>query len=184
MTVGGKPENLTNDKYLDTDPAWSPDGNQLVYSSDKGGKLLQLWIRDLKTGQDRQLTNMTTQPMGATWSPDGKRIAFFDVDGMWRAASISVVDVATGKVTKIHSSLFGPGTPTWSPDGKRDRHRHGVALFEKLSRRHQSDSDDVSATAPSERRQMVRARAQSLDRFPRRLRSGLVAGRQENGRDL
>ena len=57
--------------------------------------------------------------MGATWSPDGTRIAFFDVDGMWRAASLSVVDVATGKVTKIHNSLFGPGTPTWSPDGKR-----------------------------------------------------------------
>ena len=117
MPIGGKPENITKDRYLDTDPAWSPDGNQLVYSSDKGGGLLQLWIRDMKTGRDRQLTNMTTQPMGATWSPDGKRIAIFDVDGMWRAASVSVVDVATGKVTKIHNSLFGPGTPTWSPDG-------------------------------------------------------------------
>lgn len=119
MTIGSKPENVTKDKYLDTDPAWSPDGNQLVYSSDKDGNLLQLYIRDLKTGRDRQLTHLTTQPMGAVWSGDGKRIAFFDVDGMWRAASVSVVDVATGKVTKIHASLFGPGNPTWSPDGKR-----------------------------------------------------------------
>lgn len=119
MTIGSKPENITKDKYLDANPAWSPDGNQLVYSSDKGGNLLQLWIRDLRTGQDRQLTHMTTQPMGAAWSHDGKRIAFFDVDGMWRAASVSVVDVATGKVTKIHRSLFGPGDPTWSPDDKR-----------------------------------------------------------------
>ncbi len=119
MSLGGKPENITRDKYLDTDPAWSPDGNQLVYSSDKGGALLQLWIRDMKTGKDRQLTNITTQPQGATWSPDGKRIAFFDVDGMWRAASVSVVDVANGKVTRIHDSLFGPGIPAWSPDGKR-----------------------------------------------------------------
>ncbi len=118
-TIGGKPENITKDKYLDTDPAWSPDGNQLVYSSDRGGALLQLWVRDMRTGQSRQLTNITTQPQGATWSPDGKRIAFFDVDGMWRAASVSVVDVATGKVTKIHNSLFGPGIPAWSPDGKR-----------------------------------------------------------------
>jgi len=119
MTIGSKPENITKDKYLDTDPAWSPDGNQLVYSSDKGGNLLQLYIRDLKTGQDRQLTHLTTQPMGAVWSDDGKRIAFFDLDGMWRAAGVSVVDVQTGKVTKIHASLFGPGNPTWSPDGKR-----------------------------------------------------------------
>jgi Tol biopolymer transport system component/imidazolonepropionase-like amidohydrolase len=119
MNIGGKPENITKDKYLDTDPAWSPDGSQLVYSSDKGGNLLQLWIHDMKTGQERQLTHMSTQPQGASWSPDGKRIAVFDVDAMWRAASVSVVDVATGKVTKIHNSLFGPGMPTWSPDGKR-----------------------------------------------------------------
>jgi Tol biopolymer transport system component len=115
----GKPENLTKDAALDTEPAWSPDGSRLVYSSDKGGGLLQLWVRDLKTGQDRQLTSLTTQPMGATWSPDGTRIAFLEVDGVWRRASVSVVDVASGKVTKIHDSLFGPGTPTWSPDGAR-----------------------------------------------------------------
>src|SRR5579883_451944 len=119
MSIGGKPENLTHDKYLDTDPAWSPDGNQLVYSSDKGGHLLELWIRDLRTSQDRQLTALNTQPMGATWSPDGRRIAFFDVDGMWRAASLSIVDVASGEVTKVHNSLFGPGDPSWSPDGTR-----------------------------------------------------------------
>ncbi len=119
MNVGGKPENITLDRFLDTDPSWSPDGSQLAYSSDKGGDLLQLWIRDMKTGQTRQLTHMATQPQGASWSPDGKRIAVFDVDAMWRAASVSVIDVATGKVTKIHDSLFGPGMPTWSPDGKR-----------------------------------------------------------------
>ncbi len=119
MPVGGAAENLTKDRFLDTDPAWSPDGTKLVYSSDKGGALLQLWIRDMTTGQERQLTRLTTQPQGATWSPDGTRIAFFDVDGMWRRATVSVVDVASGVVTNIHDSLFAPGTPTWSPDGTR-----------------------------------------------------------------
>jgi Tol biopolymer transport system component len=119
MTIGGKPENITKDRFLDTDPEWSPDGKQLVYSSDKGGNHLQLRIYDFATRQDRQLTNMATQPQGATWSPDGKRIAFFDVGGVWRSASVSVVDVATGTVTKIHNTLNAPGMPTWSPDGKR-----------------------------------------------------------------
>jgi len=118
MPVGGKPENITKDKYLDTDPAWSPDGSQLVYSSDKGGGLLQLWIRNMKTGRDRQLTHMTTQPQGATWSPDGRKIAFFDVNAMWRESNVSVIDVASGQVAKVHDSLFAPGTPTWSADGK------------------------------------------------------------------
>src|SRR5262249_2370685 len=58
MPIGGKPQNLTNDRSFDTDPAWSPDGSQLAYSSDKGGGLLQIWIRDMRTGQSRQLTKM------------------------------------------------------------------------------------------------------------------------------
>jgi Tol biopolymer transport system component len=119
MPVDGKPLNVTKDQALDTDPAWSPDGSQLVYSSDKDSDHLQLWIRDMRTGQSRKVTSLTTQPQGATWSPDGKRIVFFNVDGMWRVAQMSVLDVATGAVTKIHDSLAQPGTPTWSPDGKR-----------------------------------------------------------------
>jgi Tol biopolymer transport system component/imidazolonepropionase-like amidohydrolase len=118
MPVGGKPVNITSDAALDTDPAWSPDGTQLAYSSDKDSEHLQLWIRDMKTGQSRRVTNMTTQPQGAAWSPDGKRIAFFNVDGMWRVAEMSVLDVATGTVTKLHDSLPQPGAPTWAPDGK------------------------------------------------------------------
>jgi Tol biopolymer transport system component len=114
-----KPVNLTKDAALDTDPSWSPDGSQLVYSSDKDSDHLQLWIRDMRSGAARKVTSLTTQPQGATWSPDGKRIVFFDVDGMWRVAQMSVLDVATGTVTKIHESLAQPGTPTWSPDGKR-----------------------------------------------------------------
>jgi Tol biopolymer transport system component len=119
MPVGGKPVNITKDAALDTDPAWSPDGAQLAYSSDKDSEHLQLWIRDMKTGQSRAVTNLTTQPQGASWSPDGKRIAFFNVDGMWRVAQISVLDVASGAVTRVHDELPQPGMPAWSPDGKR-----------------------------------------------------------------
>ncbi len=119
MPVGGKPVNLTKDAALDTEPAWSPDGSQLAYSSDKDSEHLQLWLRDMKSGRSRRLTELTTQPQGAAWSPDGTRIAFFNVDGMWRVAQMSVIDVATGKVTKVHDTLPQPGAPAWSPDGKR-----------------------------------------------------------------
>ena len=139
MSLGGKPENITRDRYLDTDPAWSPDGNQIVYSSDRGGGLLQLWIRDFKTGQDRQLTRLTTQPTSATWSPDGRRIVFQEVDGMWRRAALSVLDVTTGRVTRIHDSLFGPGTPTWSADGSRI----ALAMVSPYSARYREGTNQV-----------------------------------------
>lgn len=115
---GGTPENLTRDGAMDMDVAWSPDGKSLAYSSDKGGGLMQLWVRNLTSGKDRQLTTMDNQPLGAAWSPDGKRIAFIDVDGRWGTAGVCVVDVATGTVTRIHKTLEQPGKPSWSADGK------------------------------------------------------------------
>ena len=75
----------------------------------------------MKSGSGRQVTRITTQPQGASFSPDGKRIVFFNVDGMWRVAEMSVLDLASGTVTKIHDSLPQPGTPTWSPDGAHRR---------------------------------------------------------------
>lgn len=117
--TGGRPTNLTQDAALDTDPAWSPDGSSLVYSSDRESPHLQLWVRDMKSGVARKVTTLTTQPQGATFSPDGRRIVFFNVDGMWRVAEMSILDLDSGKVTKIHDTLPQPGTPTWSPDGRR-----------------------------------------------------------------
>ena len=116
---GGTPVNVTKDAALDTDPSWSPDGASLVYSSDKDSPHLQLWIHNLKTGVSQKITNIATQPQGASFSPDGKRIAFFNVDGMWRVAEMSILDIESGRITKIHDSLPQPGTPTWSPDGRR-----------------------------------------------------------------
>lgn len=115
---GGTPTALTRDGSMEADPAWSPDGTRLAYSSDKGGGLMQLWLRDLKTGVDRRLTSLATQPLGAAWSPDGSTIAFLDYDGFFGTAGLMLVDVATGETTRLQKTLPQPGNPTWSPDGR------------------------------------------------------------------
>lgn len=117
--AGGSPVNLTKDAALDTDPSWSPDGSSLVYSSDKDSAHLQLWIHNFKTGVSQKVTNIATQPQGASFSPDGRRIVFFNVDGMWRVAEMSILDIESGRIRRIHESLPQPGTPTWSADGTR-----------------------------------------------------------------
>lgn len=121
MPVGQAPANLTRDAALDADPAWSPDGRYIAWASDRAddGTLLDLWIHDTETGENRRLTTEPTSAMAPAWSPDGREIAYLDVDGIWRAASVWVVEVATGRTRKIHDQMFGPGAPTWSPDGQR-----------------------------------------------------------------
>jgi Tol biopolymer transport system component len=115
---GSAPQNLTRDHAKDEDPAWSPDGSKLVWSSDRGGGLPQLWIRDMASGEARQLTTLDLQPLEAVWSQDGTRVAFIAADGMWGTARLGVVEVASGKVTWLSPTLGQPGRPTWAADGK------------------------------------------------------------------
>src|SRR5262249_10853301 len=55
--AGAAPKRLTDDVFVDTDPAWSPDGTKLAFSSDRAGGM-DVWVRDLKTGSDRRMSSL------------------------------------------------------------------------------------------------------------------------------
>jgi Tol biopolymer transport system component len=113
MGIGAPPQPLTRDHWWKSDPAWSPDGRLLSYSTDRAGKL-DIWLRDLATGADRQLTNLPgAAAVSGSWSRDGTMLAFLDQTG-----AVHTVDVATGDVQQIFAATFEPGRPTWSPDGR------------------------------------------------------------------
>ena len=137
MTIGSAPMRMTNDRFLDGDPAWSPDGKKLAFTTDRGGSV-DVWVRDLDRKSDRRLTTAGTSDMLPTWSHDGKQIAFVSINALF-TGEIQVVDVQSGAITKVHDNVFGPSEPQWSPDNSRmmfaglkrysDRFREGINEF-------------------------------------------------------
>ncbi|RAK52215.1 LpqB family beta-propeller domain-containing protein [Phenylobacterium deserti] len=112
LDIGDKARPLVNDGFWTCDPAWSPDGRSLAYSTDRGGKL-DIWVRDMASGAERQLTRHKDAAVSGAWSRDGRAIAFLDQNG-----SLHVVEVASGQVRQVFGALWEPGRPSWSADGK------------------------------------------------------------------
>lgn len=69
---------LTHAKGYDAEATLSPDGNKMIYTSDKDGDI-DLYIMNLKTGKEKRFTNTLGYDGGAWFSPDGKKI-------IWRAS--------------------------------------------------------------------------------------------------
>jgi Tol biopolymer transport system component/imidazolonepropionase-like amidohydrolase len=104
MPIGGTARKLTNDRFVEMDPTWSPDGRSIAFSSDRDGTM-DLWVRDVASGTDKKVASQATK---ASWAPRGNEIAYINADG---ALAI------TGRSAPIHGRTFETGRPTWAPEG-------------------------------------------------------------------
>jgi len=74
-TEGTRHRPLTSGNDNNYSPTWSPDGDRLLYVSNRSGST-EMHIRWMDTGENAKITNLTESPGGITWSPDGEQIAF------------------------------------------------------------------------------------------------------------
>ena len=96
---------------LDCNPAISPDGESIAYSSDHSGSF-ELFVKSLAPGaRDIQLTTDGQQNFDPAWSPDGKRIAYYSM----KRHGIFVMPAMGGVAKQLTD--FG-SHPAWSPDGQ------------------------------------------------------------------
>ena len=66
---------LTTGNQSDRSPRWSPDGEKILFLSNRDGKS-QVYLRWLNTGAEAKISNLNHTPRNLTWSPDGRWIAF------------------------------------------------------------------------------------------------------------
>ena len=74
-TDGANLINLTNHPAEDRSPAWSPDGRQIAFNSNRDGNT-EIYVMNADGTNPINLTNHPAEDRGPAWSPDGMQIAF------------------------------------------------------------------------------------------------------------
>lgn len=116
--------NLTNSpEAIDDDADWSPDGQQLAFTShsvnDNHQNSITAEIYTINpngAGTPLRLTNNVEEERAPSWSPDGARICFMCRRG-GPDFEICVMNAdGTGQV-QLTNNPVPDATPSWSPDG-------------------------------------------------------------------
>jgi serine/threonine protein kinase len=114
----GKEESLMAEPQAYSHPRISPDGTRVALSIG-GDKNTNIWIWDLARKAFTRLTFDETADLFPLWTPDGKRIAFYEAGaGKWGIYS-KAAD-GTGKIELWGSIPFGAIflPSSWSSEGK------------------------------------------------------------------
>ena len=100
------------------DPAWSPDGNWLLYSAHgSAGAGLDLWKLDINHSSSSpvRLTDMQGDDFQPSWSPDGQEIAFTHLDNPDAANRVYLM-AQDGSQPHALSTVNNENYPVWLPE--------------------------------------------------------------------
>ena len=115
---------LTYDSGSTKEPAISPDGKLVAYTSDRNGEgNLDIWVQNIATGDRARLAVDPSDDNEPSFSPDGSKVVFHsDRDG----GGIYTVAVLGGELKLIAKTGRGP---RYSPDGQRIVYWVGESYF-------------------------------------------------------
>jgi len=110
-----QPAWLTRGFSTDRQPAFSPDGEWVTFSSDRGGNL-DLWKISLRDGSVRRITDDEADDWDPAFTPDGKRL-------VWSSNRSGHFEIWTAEADgsgarQVSRDGFDAENPTVTPDGR------------------------------------------------------------------
>jgi dipeptidyl aminopeptidase/acylaminoacyl peptidase len=96
-------------------PCWSPDGSRIAYTSERPG-FYELFLYDLESGCERQVTSAGHDLDNLAWSPDGTRLLY--TANRSGAFDLGIVDLGSGELQVVRREYGFHARPAWLPGGK------------------------------------------------------------------
>jgi TolB protein len=119
----GTPSRITSDGYFKQRPAWSPNGEYVVFARHRGATIF-LALRHLKSGKEERLTKSEHPEYDAVFASNGKELLFAYDKASPNQGDIEVhhLDFESREVKPVaitEGKLSHEESPCWAPDGKR-----------------------------------------------------------------
>jgi Tol biopolymer transport system component len=110
--TGGVPLDVTRDRAFDRDPAWSPDGRYLLFSSDRTG-VFDIYAFRLDDGSLWRATNVVLGAFEPDVSPDGTQLALVTYSA--RGYDVARMPFDPARLVPVTSSEVLPPRPPPAP---------------------------------------------------------------------
>jgi tricorn protease len=139
-TIGGIARPVTMHQAHDTAPVFSPDGQQLAFSSNRHGSY-DVFVVPVQGGKPKRLTFDSASDMVSGWSPDGKSILFTSTrsTAFPPALELFSVPVEGGAVRRVTAAEGKEGV--YSPKGDQIAYVRGPGTWYRKGYRGSSNDD-------------------------------------------
>jgi Tol biopolymer transport system component len=127
-TNGKNERQIADDRYLNTDCSFSPDGGYVVYLSRRrdtngDGKIdykdsAVVYLFDLEKGEEQVLVSDESYNKKPVFTPDGQSVVFCSLRRLGRNYGVFSINIKTKELTELVSDLYENTAPSLSKDNR------------------------------------------------------------------